>query len=67
MFDTYAEERTVVNERSPVCHGVKLVFDLNQKVLKFLVFLSNGSQYLSVFVLELLVMYFSHCSIVQLV
>ena len=60
-------ERTVVNERSPVCYGVKLVFDLNQKVLKFLVFLSNGSQYLSVFVLELLVMYFSHCSIVQLV
>ena len=59
-------EKTVVDERSTACHGLNLVFDLNQKVLKFLVFLSNSSLYLSVFVLELFLMYFLYCSIVQL-
>ena len=43
---------------STACHELNLVLDLNQKVLKFLVFLSNSSLYLSVFVLELLLMYF---------
>ena len=51
-------EGTVVNGRSTVCHGLNLVLDLNQKVLKLLFFLSNSSLYLSVFVLELLLMYF---------
>ena len=51
-------EGTVVNARSTVCHGLNLVLDLNQKVLKLLFFLSNSSLYLSVFVLELLLMYF---------
>ena len=50
-------EGTVVNGRSTVCHGLNLVLDLNQKVLKFLVFLSNSSLYLLVFVLEPLLMY----------
>ena len=59
-------ERTVVNERSTACHGADLVLDLNQKVLKFLVFLSNRSLYFSVFVLEPLSIYFLYCSVVQL-
>ena len=51
-------ERTVANGRSTSCHGLNLVLDLNQKVLnKVLVFLSNSSLYLSVFVLEPLLMY----------
>ena len=45
-------EGTVVNGRSTACHGLTLVLDLNQKVLNILVFLSNSSFYLSVFVLE---------------
>ena len=61
------KEGTVVNGRSTVCHGVNLVLDLNQKVLKFLVFLSNSSLYLLVFVLEPLLMYILYYSIVQLV
>ena len=56
-------EETLVNERSTACHGVNLDFDLNQKMLKFLVFSFNSSLYLSVFVLEPLLMYFSYCSI----
>ena len=59
-------EGTTVNGRSTACHGVNLVLDLNQKVLNFLVFLSNSSLYLSVLVLESLLMYFLYCSIVQL-
>ena len=58
-------EGTVVNRMSTACHEVNLVLDLSQKVLKFLVFLSNSSLYLSVFILEPL--YFLCCSIVQLV
>ena len=58
---------TVVNGRSTAYHGLNLVLDLNQKVLKFLVFLFNSSLYLSVIVLEPLLMYFPYCSIVQLV
>ena len=50
-------EGTVVNGRSTAYHGLNLVLDLNQKVLKFFVFLSNSSLYLSAFVLELLLMY----------
>ena len=58
--------RTVVNERSTACHGIDLVLDLKQTELKFLVFLSNSSLYLSlfsslsisVFILEALLMYF---------
>ena len=46
------KEATVVNGRSAACHAVNLVLDLNQEVLKFLVFLTNSSLYLSVFVLE---------------
>ena len=57
-------EGAVVNGRSAACHGVNSVLDLNQKVSKFLVFLSNGSLYLSVFVLEPLLMYFLYCSVV---
>ena len=36
-------EGTVVNRRSTTCHGLNLVLDLNENVLKFLVFLSNNS------------------------
>ena len=60
-------EGTVVNKRSTVCHGVNLVLDLNQKVLNILAFLSNSFLYLSVFVLEPLLIYFLYCSVVQLV
>ena len=51
---------------STVYHGLNLVLDLNQKVLKFLFLLSNSFLYLSVFVLELLLMSFLilfNCSI----
>ena len=50
-------EGTEVNGRITAYHGLDLVLDLNQKVLKFLVFLSNSSLCLSVFVLEPLLMY----------
>ena len=50
-------EGAVTNGRSTACHGLNLVLDLHQKVLKFLVFLSNSSLYLSVLVLEPLLMY----------
>ena len=36
------KEGTVVNGRSPACHGINLVLNLNQKVLKFLVFFSDS-------------------------
>ena len=52
-------EGTVVNRRSTTCHGLNLVLDLNENVLKFLVFLSNNSLCLSVFVLVPLLMYSS--------
>ena len=52
------KEGTVVNGRSAACHGINLVLNLNQKVLKFLVFFSDSSLYLSVFVLEPLLMFF---------
>ena len=39
-------ERKVVNGRSTLCHGLNLVLDLNQKMLKFLAFLSNSFLYL---------------------
>ena len=61
------KERREVTGRSAAWHGINLVLDLNQKVLKFLVFLSNSSLYLSVFVLESLLMYFLYYLIVQLV
>ena len=61
------KEGILVNGRSAACHGINLVLDLNQKVLNFLVFLSNSSLYPLVFVLEPLLMYFLHYSIVQLV
>ena len=61
------EKGKVENGRSAVCHGVNFVLDLNQKVLKFLVFLSSCSLYLLVFVLEPLLMCFLYCSIVQLI
>ena len=60
-------EGTVVNRRSTTCHGLNLVLDLNENVLKFLVFLSNNSLCLSVFVLVPLLMHSEHCLIVQLV
>ena len=50
-------ERTVENGRSTACHGLNLVLDLNQKLLNFLVFLSSSPLYISVFVLEPLLMY----------
>ena len=53
--------------RSTVCHGINIVLDLNQRVLKFLVFLSISSLYLPVFVLQPLLVYFLYCQIVQLV
>ena len=46
------KEETLMNG-STVCCGGSLVLDLSQKVYKFLVFLSNGSLNLPVFVLEL--------------
>ena len=36
-------EGTETNGRSAACHGLSLVLDLNQKVLKFLVILPNCS------------------------
>ena len=57
---------TLVNGRSTACHGPNLIRDLNQKVLKFLFFLSSSFFYLSVFVLEPLLLCFLYCSIVQL-
>ena len=50
-------EETVVNGRSTLCYGLNLVLDLTQKLLHFLVFLSNSFLYLSVFVLEPLLVY----------
>ena len=50
-------EGTRVNGRNIAYHGLNLVLDLNQRVFKFLVFLSNSSLYLSVFILEPLLMY----------
>ena len=60
-------EGTVASEKITAYHGVNLVLDLNQMVLKFLIFLSNGSLYLQVFVLESLLMYFFYCLVLQLV
>ena len=51
------KERAVVNGRSTACHGNNLVFDLDQKVFKFVVFLSSSSFCPSVFVLEPLLMH----------
>ena len=48
-------------------NGLRLVLDLTQEILKFLVFLSNSSLYLSVFVLKPLLIYRKYFSIVQLV
>ena len=45
-------EETVVNGRSTPCNGLNLILDLTQKV-----FLSNSFLYLSVFVLEPLLVY----------
>ena len=60
------KEITVV--RHTACRRVYLVLDFNHKtVLKFLVFLSNSSPYLLVFVLEPPLLYFLYCSVVQLV
>ena len=58
---------TEVSGRSTAFYTLNLVLDLNQNVLKFLVFLSNSSLYLLVFALELLSMYVLYCSIVKLV
>ena len=48
-------ERKVVNRRSITCHGLNLVLDLDQNVLKR--FLPNNSLYLLVSFLEPLLMY----------
>ena len=50
-------EGTVVNGRSTAYRVLNLVLDLNQNLIKFLVFLYNSSLYLSVFVLEPLLIY----------
>ena len=50
-------EVTVVNGRSTACSGLTLVLDLNQNVLRVLVFIPNSFLYLSVFVLKSLFMY----------
>ena len=55
-----------MNGRSTACHGPNLIRDLNQKVLKFLFFLYSSFFYLSVVVLEPLLLCFLYCSIVQL-
>ena len=44
-------EETAASGTITACHRLNLVLDLNRKVLKFLVFLSNIYLYLSVFVL----------------
>ena len=59
-------EGTVVNGRSTVCHGVNLVLDSIQKVLTFLVFLSNSSLCFSLW-FRTSADVFLHCSVVQLV
>ena len=56
-----------MNGRNTAYYGVNLVLDLNQKVLKFLVFLFNRSLYLSLFALEPLLMHTLYYSIVQLI
>ena len=62
------KEGPVESGRNTACHGgLNLVLDLNQKVLMFLVFLSNSSLYLSIIVLEPLLMYSLYCFVVQLV
>ena len=48
----------MVNGKSTACHELDLVFNLNQKVLKFYIFLSNTSLHLSVSVLEPFFIYF---------
>ena len=48
-------EGKVVNRRSITCHGLNLVLDLDQNVLKR--FLPNNSLYLLVSFLEPLLMY----------
>ena len=53
----------MVNGRSTACHGINLVLDVDQKVLKFLAFLCNSSLFLSVFVLEPLLTYSQYCSV----
>ena len=63
----YQMEGTVVNGKNTACHGLYLVLDISEKVLKFLVFLFNSSLYLSVFVIKPLLMYSLYCSILQLV
>ena len=40
-FTHMHREGTVVTVRSTLCHGVNLVLDLNQEVLKFILFLST--------------------------
>ena len=53
----YRREGTFVNGRRTAYHVLNLVLDLSQNLIKFLVFLYNSSLYLSVFVLEPLLMY----------
>ena len=69
IFDQDAEGRKCCERKKyyEAYHELTLFLDLNQKVLKFLVFLSNSSLCPLVFVLEPLLMYFFFCSIVQLV
>ena len=53
------KEKTMVNGGSTACHGVNLVLELNPKVLKDLAFSFNSSLFVSVFGLQLLLIY--HC------
>ena len=60
-------EGTVVNRRRTTCYGTDLILDSNQNMLKLLISLFNSSLYVSVLVLEPLLMYFLYCSIVHLI
>ena len=60
-------EGTMVNGESTAYHSVNLVLDLNLKLLKILALLSNSSLFLSVFVLQHLLMHSVYRSILQVI
>ena len=60
-------EGTMVNGESTTYHSVNLVLDLNLKLLKILALLSNSSLFLSVFVLQHLLMHSVYRSILQVI
>ena len=60
-------EGTMVNGEGTAYHSVNLVLDLSLKLLKILALLSNSSLFLSVFVLQHLLMHSVYRSILQVI